>query len=437
MHKVSPIPGPMASPPVQSKYKKTVLPGGIRIVTEEIPHVRSVSCGVWIDVGSRDEDETNNGVSHFLEHMVFKGTRRFTSAQIARSLESVGGYLNAFTTKEHTCFYARILDEDLKKAVDVLSDLVQHPRFSAREIEKEKLVILEELKNIEDDPDDLIHDYLDHHVYYKHPLGYPIIGRRDSITALKKEMLEDFTHRHYLPDRIVVAAAGNLVHDRLVDHVDRYFTSNGRHRRSPARSLGPTRMRSSRQVVEKPITQAHICLGTLSCSVRNRLRYPTLVLNTLLGEGMSSRLFQNIREKYGFAYNIYSFANLLSDTGCFGVYIGTDARHIDISLKLIERELHKLVTNGVGEAELRRTKAQLKGSMMIGLESMSNRMMRLGSGEMYFGEYLPLDHVMKSIDAVEIGGVNAMAKKLLRMENFSTVIFQPLEDKGNGEAQAS
>lgn len=429
MQKVSPLAGTIASHSFQSTYRKTTLPGGIRVVTEEIPHVRSVSCGVWIDVGSRDEDETNNGVSHFLEHMVFKGTRRFTSAQIARSLESVGGYLNAFTTKEHTCFYARILDEDLRRAVDVLSDLVQHPQFSAREIEKEKLVILEELKNIEDDPDDLIHDYLDDHVYHKHPLAFPIIGRRESITALGKKTLEEFTRRHYVPGRIVVAAAGHLSHERLVDYVGRYFRGNGKHRGAPARSVGPRNMRSSRQVVEKPINQAHICLGTISCSVKSKLRYPTLVLNTLLGEGMSSRLFQNIRERYGFAYNIYSFATLLSDTGCFGIYIGTDVRHIERSLELIERELRKLVRTGVGESELRRTKAQLKGSMMIGLESMSNRMMRLGSGEIYFGEYLRLDDVMKAIDGVEAADVHTLAGKLLRMENFSTVIFQPTNGK--------
>lgn len=409
----------------ENTYRKTVLPNGIRIVSEEIPHVRSVSCGVWIDVGSRDENEMNNGVTHFLEHMVFKGTRRYSARQIARSLESVGGYLNAFTTKEHTCFYARILDSDLRKAIDVISDLVQHPEFDKQEIEKEKLVILEELKNIEDDPDDLIHDYLDLKVYRDHPLGYPIIGKAENIRKFSRHQLVEYTGAHYVPSRMVVSAAGNLQHEKLVALVAEYFAAGGRPARRFSRTKGPQHPRSTTQVVEKSISQAHVCLGTLGYSVKSRQRYPLLVLNTLLGEGMSSRLFQNIRERYGFAYTIYSFANLFSDTGNFGVYIGTDTTHIDHSIELIHRELGKLRRNPVSAAELRRTKAQLKGVMMLGLESMSNRMMRLGSGEIYFGTYLSLDEVLNRVERVTAEDVHAIAHRLLRPENFSTVIFKP------------
>jgi len=414
---------------VQSEYKKTQLPNGIRIVTESLPHVRSISVGVWLDVGSRDEDERNNGISHFIEHMVFKGTEKFTSQQIARSIESVGGYLNAFTTKEHTCYYARILDDHIEKALEVLSELVQHPQFDPKEIEKERGVILEELKNIEDDPDDLIHDYLDANVYYKHPLGFPIIGKEGNIRSFNRNQLQSYIGRHYIPQHIVVAAAGNVDHELFVGLVQKYFSLRDKKKSSGRRSRVANRVNAKKFTYEKPITQAHICLGTIGYSVQSNHRYPLLVLNSLLGEGMSSRLFQNIRERYGFAYSVFSFANLLSDTGSFGMYIGTDNKHIDKSLSLMYRELEKLREKPIGAAELKRTKAQLKGTTMLSLESMSNRMMRLGSGELYFGQYLSLDEILRSIDEVQVDDVSDVAHKLLNPEKFSTVIFTAQKDQ--------
>jgi predicted Zn-dependent peptidase len=410
---------------LHSQYSTTRLPNGIRIVSEELPYVRSVSVGVWIDSGSRDEREGNNGISHFVEHMVFKGTRRFTAPQIARSLESVGGYLNAFTTKEQTCYYARVLDDHLPNAIDVISDLIQHPIFEKKEIEKERTVILEELKNIEDDPDDLIHDYLDRNVYHNHSLGFPIIGSAENIRRFSQDDLFAYVADRYRTDRMVVAAAGHLNHEELVELVAKYFTQSGTRRKAPQRTEGPRRAQTKRLVYEKPITQAHVCLGTLGYSVLSERRYPLMVLNSLLGEGMSSRLFQNIREKYGFAYSVYSFTNLMSDTGCFGVYIGTDSTHIDDSISLIHKELEKLRSKPIGAAELKRTKAQLKGTMMLGLESMSNRMMRLGSGELYFRAYHSLDQVLTSIDSVSVGDVYGVAEQLFVPEKFSTVIFKP------------
>jgi predicted Zn-dependent peptidase len=424
MHKTSPSVIAKSHSSLNMNYKKTVLPNGIRIVTEEIPYVRSVSVGVWINAGSRDEDKNNNGITHFIEHMVFKGTERFSNQDIARSLESVGGYLNAFTTKEHTCIYARILDEHLGKAIDVISDLVQHPKFEVKEIEKEKLVVLEELKNIEDDPDDLINDYLDRNIFYKHPLGFPIIGIADNIKQFSKDDLYTHIRQYFIPQRIVVAAAGNLKHEELVSLVIEHFKMNGQARQVSERSRSPKRIYSKKEVIEKPISQAYVCMGTLGYSVISQFRYPLLVMNTLLGDGMSCRLFQNIREKYGFAYAVYSFANLMSDTGSFGVYVGTDNKNIDRSIELIYKELDKLKTRPVGKAELARTKAQMKGNMMLGLESMSNRMMRLGSGELYFGEYLTLDEVLRSTDAVNQDAVMEVASKIFHFDNFSTVIFK-------------
>lgn len=413
-----------------SNYKKTVLPNGIRVVTEQVPHVRSVAIGIWLNVGSRHEDARTNGISHFVEHMVFKGTKRYNTSQIAQSLESVGGFLNAFTTKEHTCFYARAIDQHLERAVDVLSDLVQHPRFDAAELEKEKQVVLDELRSLEDDPDDLIHEYFDRMTFGSHPLGYPVIGRADTIPTFNRELLFDHLHRHYQTHQMVVAAAGNIRHSELVGLVERYFSASHRkNNRSSRRKVSLPHARKNGKVVEydKPISQAHVCTGTLGFSARSRHRYALLVLNTLLGDGMSSRLFQNIREKYGFAYNVYSFANMLSDTGTFGVYIGTDEKNIQNSLELIYKELNKVKLNTISNAELRRTKEQLKGSTVLNLESVSGRMMRLGSSELLFGEYFPVDSILRHIDEVTLDEVHEVTDRLLDPSRFSTVIFRPAD----------
>jgi predicted Zn-dependent peptidase len=414
---------------LQINYQKSVLPNGLRVVTEEIPYVRSVSVGVWINVGSRDESETTNGITHFIEHMVFKGTKRFSNQQIARSLESVGGYLNAFTTKEHTCFYARIMDEHLERALDVISDLILRPIFVEKEIEKEKLVVLEELKNIEDDPDDIIHDILDRNVYKKHSLGYPVIGLAENIKKFSRKQMLEYMHQYFVPQRMVISAAGNVKHELFTSIINKRFNfpknniiESFRHK--------PTRVSSLKtETIEKPINQAYVCIGTRGYSIQSKSRYPLLLLNTLLGEGMSSRLFQNIREKYGFAYSIYSFVNLMSDTGIFGVYVGTDNNNIDHSLDLIYKEMMKLRRKEISKAELNRTKAQMKGNLLLGLENMSNRMMRLGSSELYFNRYISLEEVIKGIDVVQAGDIYHVANKLLRKEMFSAVIFKSKNEK--------
>jgi predicted Zn-dependent peptidase len=417
-----------SQPIEESSYRKSVLPNGIRVVSEEIPYVRSISIGVWINVGSRDEHTQKNGISHFLEHMVFKGTERYSARQIATSLEGIGGYLNAFTTKEHTCYYARILDDHLPKALDVISDLVRYPRFDSREMEKEKKVILEELKNNEDDPDELIYDYFDDTVFHDHPLANPILGRSGSIKSFSMNDLESYLGGHYIPSGIVVAAAGNLKHEKLVATTEKYFGGIPKRRSAPKRHPGPRRLRPGRLEFEKPFMQAHLLTGTIGYGINSPSRYSLMVLNTLLGEGMSSRLFQNIREKYGFAYSVYSFANLLSDTGNFGVYVGTDSKSIERTLELTYKELAKLKAEYVGKAELKRTKAQLKGMTVLGLESMTNRMMRLGSGEIYFGGYTGVQRVLKAIDAVTPDDVLELARKLFRVEKFSTVIIRPSKE---------
>lgn len=378
--------------------------------------------------GSRDETVENNGISHFLEHMVFKGTEHRKAHQIAQSLESVGGYLNAFTGKEHTCYYVRVLDEHLERAIDVLSDIIQHPLFDEKEIEKEKLVVLEELKNEEDEPDELVHDYLERALFSPHPLSFTVLGTKENVSRFSQQDLRTHLEQYYTPNRMVIAATGHLEHPQLLRLVQEYFhyRTNGANGTSRQR-MGKKRHQSKIEEVSKPISQAHVCLGTKTFGVKNRQRYPLLVLNTLLGDGMSSRLYQNIREKYGIAYSIYSFANLMSDIGSFGVYVGTDKAHIANSIELIDRELKKLKGKPVGNAELRRTKEQLKGSMMLSLESMSNRMMRLGRGELYYHSYATLDSIIRRIESVTAEEISEMANHLFKESNFSTVIFKPTD----------
>jgi predicted Zn-dependent peptidase len=407
-------------------YRKTSLDNGIRVVTETIPHVRSVSLGVWADVGSRDESSSQNGISHFLEHMVFKGTSRRSVRDIAQSLESLGGYLNAFTTKEQTCFYARVLDANVPEAIDVLADIVLNATFNRKELEKEKLVVIEELKNAEDDPEDIIHDYFEKAVFPGHSLGYPIIGTEENLRRFTRDDLVSHISDYYLPTRVVVAAAGNVDHANLVRLTEKHFGRLRFVRSARKRKPGPTKgVRPALREYARPINQAHVSLGTVGYSIHHENRYPLLVLNALLGEGMSSRLYQTIREKHGFAYSVYSFVSLLSDTGLFGAYIGTDKKNIENAIDLVHRELRSLQKKLVSHAELQRTKSQIKGTMMLGLENMSSRMMRLGSAELYFESYVSLDSVLRKVDAVTPGAIRNVAADLFDERRFSTVIIRP------------
>jgi predicted Zn-dependent peptidase len=407
-------------------FRKTVLDNGVRVVSETIPHVRSVTLGVWADVGSRDESPAQNGITHFLEHMVFKGTRRRNVRDIARSLESLGGYLNAFTTKEHTCFYARVMDVHLRQAMDVLADIVLHATFRKDELEKERQVVIEELKNAEDNPEDIIHDYFEKSLFPVHPIGFPIIGTEENLRRFGRDELRRHVHMHYGAERIVVAAAGNVDHDRLVQLTSAMFGRLAPQARRHPRRPGPSR-NTKRTVVERvrPIQQVHICIGTIAIGLRHRERYPMLLMNALLGEGMSSRLYQTIRERHGLAYSVYSYLNMLSDTGAFAAYAGTDRKHVGSALELLEREFARLRTTPVSGAELSRTKSQLKGAMMLSLENMSSRMMRLGSGELHFGTITPIETVLKKIDAVTAGDVQHAARRLFADQELSAVVIRP------------
>jgi predicted Zn-dependent peptidase len=414
----------------QTEYKKTVLSNGLRIVTERIPHVRSVALGIWIATGTRDEAEKDNGISHFVEHMVFKGTGRRSAREIAESLESVGGHLNAFTSKEVTCFYAQFLDEHLPIAVDVLSDLVTDPRFDEEEIRKEKQVVLEEINNVEDTPEDLIHERFQRNLFPNHPLGFSTLGTRETVSRFARDDLIRYMRRNYTLDRVVVAASGNVDHHDLINLV--------------GSTLDPLPQVSTREVDPPPATgvnfhieeasilQAHLCVGTSSFPYEDPRKFALLVLNTLLGGGMSSRLFQTIREEYGLAYTVYSFLDFMLDTGVFGIYVGTDKDKVDACLELIHQELQALRTAPVPAHELERTKSQLKGSLMLALESTSGRMNRLAKMEMYVRSYYTLDDIIKRIDSVSQSDILGVAGELLDRGRLHTTILKPKDGGANG-----
>jgi predicted Zn-dependent peptidase len=410
--------------PAASGFDKTTLPNGLRIVTEAIPSVRSVSVGVWVYTGSRDESEAEAGISHFIEHMVFKGTERRRMDQIARRLESVGGYLNAFTTKEYTCYYARALDEHLDRAIDVTCDLILRPTFPEKELDKEKDVVIEEIKMYEDLPEDLIFDRYEAVVYKNCTLARPIIGDPDSVRSFTRDQLQEYVDARYTPARTIISVAGNIDHNRVVQYVRKAFEgvdrANREHPMPVVNGYAPGDL-----IEPRPIQQAHLVLGRRAFSIMDERRSVLNVLNTILGSGMSSRLNQNIREKYGFCYSIYSFVNMQSDTGDFGVYMGTDSKKIPRATKLILREMDRLAQVPISPRLLHQAVSQVKGSLMLGLESMSNRMMRLGKQELYFGRNFSLDEIIASVEAVTAAQVQDLAQTLFAPDSFSTIALTP------------
>lgn len=405
-------------------FNRTVLPNGVRVISEHIPSVRSISVGMWVFTGSRDEAPEESGMSHFIEHMVFKGTERRRMHHIAQRMEFVGGYLNAFTSKEYTCYYARALDEHLARAVDAVCDLVLQPKFPPKELEKEKEVVIEEMKMYEDAPEDIIFDHIEALVYKDHALGRPIVGFPETVRSFSREGVLGYLGAHYTPDRMVLAAAGNIDHDRLVAVVEDAFAVSDRgasdRERKPAGGYVPEQV-----ALRRPIQQAHLVLATRACDIHDERRVALSVLNTALGGGMSSRLNQNIREKYGYCYNIYSYLNLHLGAGDFGVYMGTDASKAERGKKLVFRELGKLRDKPLSPRTLNQAKNQVKGSLMLGLESMSNRMMRIGRQELYFHRYFSLDEIIQAVDDVTAADVQGLAEELFVPERFSSVVFLP------------
>jgi predicted Zn-dependent peptidase len=408
---------------IQSNYKKTVLPNDLTIVTEQIPFVRSVAVGVWIKAGTRQESGEINGIAHLLEHMIFKGTERRSAREIARSLESIGGYLNAFTSKEQTCYYAEILDTQLNKAVDVLSDMICHSRFSPKEMEKEREVILDEIDSVEDTPDDLVQDIFIEKLYPNNSLGYPILGSKESVEAISRDQLLDFYHQNYYTGNMVIAAAGNLIHEKLVDLCEKKFqlplSGNSGGKNHAARAG------HGDFIMNRNVSQAHICLGTSALPYKHHLKFQLLLLNTVLGVGMGSRLFQNIRERYGVAYSVYSFVDFYSDNGLLAIYLGTEKNKKNLALSLIDRELERLKAKPISKTELERIKSQLKGNLVLGLENTSKHMSRLAKMEIYLNTFQQLDQIIKDIDKVSSLSIFQLVNRIFRANHMLKVIFLP------------
>ena len=405
--------------------RKDVLPNGVRLVTEAIPHVRSVAVGIWVETGSRAEPEERGGISHLIEHLVFKGTANRSAEEIASAIDSVGGQMDAFTAKEHTCFYVSVLDDHLALAVDLLTDILMHPLFAPSDIEKEKSVVLQEIKMVEDTADDLVHDLFAERVWAGHPLGRPILGRWDVVREFERAAILGHFEEEYAPQRIVVAAAGHLEHAQLADLFAARF--NGFRRPVASREMTPPTMHAGVHVVPKPLEQVHLVAGFPGIPETAPERYALYLLNDVLGGSMSSRLFQEVRERQALAYSVHSGAQSYHDTGLFYIYAGTDAPNFSKVMTALMKELRALKKDGVRADELRRAKEHLKGSLMLSLESTSSRMNRVAKQELRFGEFFSLDEMLAAIDGVELQEVDALASRILDEEQLSLLALGPID----------
>ncbi len=402
----------------QSAVGRALPPGGLRVVTEFLPAVRSVALGIWVGVGSRDEDTAHAGATHYLEHLLFKGTRKRTALQIAADMDEVGGELNAFTAKEYTCYYARVLDEDVALAVDVIVDMVTSSLLASVDVDSERGVILEEIAMHDDDPADVVHDTFAATVWPDTPLGRPVLGTTETIGAMSRASVAGYYRRRYRPDTLVVTAAGNLDHARVVRLVkaalDEAAFAGGEVPHVPARTggRGPA-FQSGHTVVHRPTEQANLVIGVPAFSRTDDRRFALGVLNGVLGGGMSSRLFQEVREKRGLAYSVYSFTSHYADTGVFGVYAGAHPARSREVLEICREELQRAARDGVGDDELARGKGQLRGGLVLGLEDTGSRMSRLGKSELVYGELLTVGEILDRIDAVTLDDVCEVAEQLL------------------------
>ena len=402
--------------------RREVMPNGLTLITEEMKHIRSISIGIWIKTGSRDEDLPWNGISHFVEHMVFKGTQHRSAEEIARQVDSIGGNIDAFTAKECVSFSMKVLDEHLPIALDVLSDLVLNPVFDDQDITRERGVILEEIKMDEDNPDYLVHEIFTQNFWKDHPLGRPILGTRDTVKRFERAPVFDFYSQRFAPGNVIVTAAGNLNHERFVELVTRHFArmkpaSNGFHS-APPKIVPKIILRN-----KKSLEQVQICVGVPSYPITHEKRHSSYILNTLLGGGMSSRLFQNIRERQGLAYAIYSDLNPYRDTGCLSIYAGTSRESAVKVVESVVSEFQRLKSELVPPEELRRSKDQLKGSLMLSLESSTARMSNLARQEMYFDRFYGLDELIEKIEAVTAQELQELANFFFQTENIAVTIL--------------
>ena len=411
--------------------RRTVLPGGLRVVTEFVPSVRSASVGVWVNVGSRDEGPTVAGAAHFLEHLLFKATPTRSSVEIAQAVDAVGGELNAFTAKEHTCYYAHVLDEDLELAVDLVADVVLNGVCAAGDVAVERDVVLEEIAMRDDDPEDTLGEVFLSAMFGDHPLGRPVIGSIDSVSSMTRNQLQSFHVRRYIPERMVVAVAGNIDHDHVVALVRRHFgarLTEGRTPVPPRSGAGRLPGRPSLMLVNRDSEQSHMSLGVRIPGRSWEHRWALSVLNGALGGGLSSRLFQEIRETRGLAYSVYSTIDTFSDCGAFSVYAGCLPERFDEVVRLTTEVLETVARDGITESECRIAKGSLRGALVLGLEDSASRMNRLGRSELNYGEYRTISDTLQRIEAVTVDEVNAVAHKVLS-GHFGAAVLGPHRSK--------
>ncbi len=407
-----------------SPVNRQVLPNGMAVLTEQMPSVKSASIGVWVRVGSRDEAAEVAGVSHFIEHMLFKGTDRRSAEEIAREIDAVGGSLDAFTSRESTCFYGKVLGEHLPLAIDILADAFLHSRLDPEDIDRERQVVLQEIKMVEDTPDDLVHDLFAEAIWGDHPVARPILGRKETVLALTQADIRRHMERFYRPDRIVVAAAGDLEHERVVDLVQRAFDGfEGRSFHSdPPAPISTAAVR----VEERDTAQLHLCLGIDALPYSHKDRYVIHLLNALLGGSMSSRLFQEVREKRGLVYSIYSYQASYRDCGLLVVYAGTSPDSSGQVVDLIRAECARLRRERLAPRDLQQLKDQLKGNLFLGLEGTSSRMTRLAKTEIYLERNYDLDEIIAGIEAVSVDQFQSLAGRILRDEAFAITSIGPV-----------
>lgn len=397
---------------------KTILENGVRVISEYMPHVHSVSIGIWVANGSRHERREHNGVAHFIEHLLFKGTEKWSAFDIARKIDSVGGVLNAFTSREYVCYYAKVLDKFLPQTIALLSDIFLNSVFDLNEIEKERKVVLQEISMLEDNPDDYIHDLFHRFFWHNHPLGMSILGDVKSIESLSRECIVSYKNEKYRAQDIIISVAGNIRHNELLQLLGDLFTQvpEGTGRDFCHLPVYEKRV----EVVEKDLEQTHVCLGTKALPQNHPRRFDLYLLNTVLGSSMSSRLFQEIREKQGLAYSIYSYVVSHTDAGSLVIYAGTSPERLDEVLDITFRELMSLKKEQVPIVEIDSAREQIKGNMLLSLESTDNRMTKLAKNEIYFGRYLPVDELTRGFDSVTSQSLLNLADELFN-ENYMTL----------------
>jgi predicted Zn-dependent peptidase len=404
-------------------YHKTVLPSGIRVISERVPAVDSVSVGIWVHVGSRNEPAGVSGISHFIEHMLFKGTEKRSALEIARALESLGGSINAFTSREYTCYYVRILGSHLPRAMEILADIINHPALAPSDLRKERQVILEEIKDTIDSPSEYVHDLFVEKMWSDHPLGQPILGTSETIKSMRRPAVLDFLSGHYTSPNIVVAGTGGVSHKALVEMTKKHFPwPNGS---VPEDGISPRTPGCRLVAVNRRSKQSHVCLGFPSFGYPDSRRYALGALNTYLSSGMSARLFQKVREEAGFCYNIYSYQESFRDSGFFCVYFSADTKYVIRALRIIVKELRRLKETLLGRAELAKIKEQMKGSLVLSQESMYNRMNRIAQQELFLQSYVDLERHSRIIDTITSRNIREIANQIFDHNRLTVCSLGP------------